>query len=882
MERKLSSGNQVVTTSVEIAKKEIDDRIEEILNKLYGVDSNKAFRCVNPQHPDKNASMGLDKTGNKKRAHCFACNCFYSSIDLIQLKYPTLEYRDLIMKGCEILGIPFEMSSSFSSSTGNNNAVKTALSVTLRDDVSLSEYLQKHNDYSDIFAELNQELLKSEKDLKYWCVTRGINIEVLKRYKIGKLSKLLGEKSKTAIEELLKSCHISSHYNYIIPFDNGYCQAMLDEEGRKNTTLGKYCKMKGRKQPLFNYSCLTSKPNDFVKIIFVTEGVLDALSVSSVSNKDVVAVCGVGLNTLTESIRHYCNSPKIVLIDGFDNDEAGNKAGEELKKLCESEKWIYYNKTNYDYKDYNEYLVNDKIGFAEYIEREFQGAVALADNTNLYPVEEEPLKVPTNEKEWQELKNSFNDYPAEKVILSLLIRYEHEALDELTALRVTSELFSSPVNAKIYKALCRNFAVLDCYSPDFMVSFLQINAGFKNRESIEIVHFFEKEVSNLRFKDWKQALRNFVDTLKQQATRRVYTHCAKSILETNQSKKDITEVKVAIREHQDKIEILNSEDNKRFDLDSFLDETVHKTVGNIEGLNTGFKKLDKMVSGLKEGSLFVIAGRPGMGKTAFGACIAENTATYALLGDDIMERGGSVLFISLEMGFEELYTRTLVRDMQQPLEEIRAKIQSGDQEELEAFNKTKNILKQRPMYYEVPTERTVEDLIVLIRKYHREKKIRVAVIDHLHLITSAGLSNRALELAKATALLKAIAIELKITILLLAQLNRGVENREDKRPVMSDLRDSGGVEENADIICFLYRPEYYNRAKKGTDIGECIVAKNRSGECGAISLKFRGECYLYSEAQDWEVQQMEERLNDQKEEKGLWCKSAPEKKKLFF
>lgn len=206
--------------------------------------------------------------------------------------------------------------------------------------------------------------------------------------------------------------------------------------------------------------------------------------------------------------------------------------------------------------------------------------------------------------------------------------------------------------------------------------------------------------------------------------------------------------------------------------------------------------------------------------------------------------------------------------MQQPLEEIRTKIQNGDKDEIHAFNKTKTMLKNRPMYYEVPTERTVEDLIVLIRKYHREKKIRVAVIDHLHLITSSGLSNRALELAKATALLKAIAIELKITIILLAQLNRGVEGREDKRPVMSDLRDSGGVEENADIICFLYRPEYYKRDNKAkTDIGECIVAKNRSGECGTVPLKFRGECYLYSEAQEWEIQEMKEKQQEELKEK---------------
>lgn len=379
--------NQIVTTSVEIVQKEIENRIEEVLSKLYGIEATNSFRCVNPQHNDKNASMGLDLTGSKKRAHCFACNCHYSSIDLIQLKYPTLEYRDLIMKGCELLGIPFEAnSSSFSSSTGlssNSETEQSSLSITLRDNTSVNEFLQNHSDYSDVFEKCNQELLKSGKDLKYWTVTRGITLEILRRFNIGK-------RCYGACDTMFPP-----HYKYIIPFDSGYCQGMLDEEGRKNTTLGRYCKLKGRKQPLFNYNCLMAKPDTFIKIIFVTEGVLDALSVASVSEHEVVALCGVGLNTLKESIRHYCNAPKIVLVDGLDNDEAGNKAGKELKQLCQDEHWIYCDKKQYDYKDFNEFLTNDKHKFAEYIEQSYQEALVIADNADFYPVE---YNMPKNEK----------------------------------------------------------------------------------------------------------------------------------------------------------------------------------------------------------------------------------------------------------------------------------------------------------------------------------------------------------------------------------------------------------------------------------------------------------------------------------------------------
>lgn len=244
----------------------------------------------------------------------------------------------------------------------------------------------------------------------------------------------------------------------------------------------------------------------------------------------------------------------------------------------------------------------------------------------------------------------------------MLIRYEYEALHELTALKVTSELFSSPLHILYYKAVCSNLSVLDCYSPEFVEDFLSGVGNISREDAGKTVCDYTEKAFALRFKDWRQALHEFVKILKEKTTRRIYTHLSKTIVNANYGEKDIEEIKKKIREHQDKIEILHREQDKAFDLDSFLDETVKKTVDNIEGLNTGYKKLDKMVSGLKEGSLFVIAGRPGMGKTAFGACVAENTATYSMYENEITERGGSVLFISLEMGFEELYTRTLVRD----------------------------------------------------------------------------------------------------------------------------------------------------------------------------------------------------------------------------
>ena len=255
--------------------------------------------------------------------------------------------------------------------------------------------------------------------------------------------------------------------------------------------------------------------------------------------------------------------------------------------------------------------------------------------------------------------------------------------------------------------------------------------------------------------------------------------------------------------------------------------------GQITGMPTGFYDLDEMILGLQKKTLVIVAGRPAMGKTTFAMDIAKNI-TKKLANDGDFKTAG--LIFSLEMSDE-----SLVEKMIASLGRIDChKMRKGDMEEND-FNKLANTVgnsKDWPLYIDQTPAITIHDIRAKARRIHKKHgSLAYVVIDYLQLIAPSqkGFS-RENEIAEISRALKALSKELDCPVIALSQLSRNVEQRANKRPVLSDLRESGQIEQDADLIVFVYRDEYYNIESKDKGIAELIIAKQRQGNVGVIRV----------------------------------------------
>ena len=261
-------------------------------------------------------------------------------------------------------------------------------------------------------------------------------------------------------------------------------------------------------------------------------------------------------------------------------------------------------------------------------------------------------------------------------------------------------------------------------------------------------------------------------------------------------------------------------------------ETRFHSKNSIVGLSTGFRDLDEITSGLQPGDLFIVAGRPSMGKTSFAFNIAENIA---------ISESKPVLVFSLEMPGEQLATRSissLARINQQSL-------RTGRLEEKDFPNliSAANILSEAPMFIDDTPGLSPTELRARARRVAKEQgNLALIMVDYLQLMHIPGskTENRTLEISEISRSLKLLAKELHTPVIALSQLNRSLEQRSDKRPVMSDLRESGAIEQDADLIAFIYRDEVYHSESKQKGMAEIIIAKQRNGPIGKVHLAFFG------------------------------------------
>lgn len=250
-------------------------------------------------------------------------------------------------------------------------------------------------------------------------------------------------------------------------------------------------------------------------------------------------------------------------------------------------------------------------------------------------------------------------------------------------------------------------------------------------------------------------------------------------------------------------------------------ELLHQNKGNTTGIPSGFVDLDKMTAGFQRNDLIIVAARPSVGKTAFALNIAQNVAVRAK---------ETVAIFSLEMSAAQLVQRMICAEANLDANVMRTGEFKGD-DDWAKLTMGIAALSEAEIYIDDTPGITVADIRAKCRRLKAEKGLGMIVIDYLQLIHGRGKAgeNRQQEVSEISRTLKQIARELEVPVIALSQLSRGVEQRQDKRPMMSDLRESGSIEQDADIVAFLYRDDYYNQETEKKNIIEIIIAKQRNG-----------------------------------------------------
>ena len=259
---------------------------------------------------------------------------------------------------------------------------------------------------------------------------------------------------------------------------------------------------------------------------------------------------------------------------------------------------------------------------------------------------------------------------------------------------------------------------------------------------------------------------------------------------------------------------------------------VSKSGGTVTGVPTGFTDLDYKTAGMQPSDLVIIAARPSMGKTAFVLNVAQNVC---------FKQGLSAVIFSLEMSKEQLFNRLLSLEARVDAQKIRtASMSDADWESI--IEGSEVIAKSKLIIDDTPGANNISELRSKCRKYRQEQGISLVIVDYLQLMSGNGhTDSKQQEVSEISRSLKALARELHVPVIALSQLSRKVEGRDDKRPMLSDLRESGAIEQDADVVMFLYRDEYYHKESEKKGIAELIIAKQRNGPTGTVELVWMPE-----------------------------------------
>ncbi len=430
------------------------------------------------------------------------------------------------------------------------------------------------------------------------------------------------------------------------------------------------------------------------------------------------------------------------------------------------------------------------------------------------------------------LRTMPNNIEAEKSVLGacFLSKYALEkACDSLT-----QEKFYDEKNGKIFSSIQK------LYESKTPLDLTTLTSDLQNRKILSEVGGVEYLTEILNFVPTAANVDYYIKSVEETALLRSLIETATAIASDGYDASD--DVNETIDDAERKI--LNIVKNRKTSEFKTIQEVVARTEANLEqlaeskgevtGLPTGWYDLDKLTAGLHENQLIIIAARPAMGKTAFALNLATNVA---------INTGKTVALFNLEMGAEQLATRII-----SSLGQIEGyKLQTGRllNDDWKRVNEAVSQLEDTNIFMDDTPGITIGEIRAKCRRLaSSEKGLGLVIIDYLQLISGGKNygTNRQQEVSDVSRTLKTMAMELNVPVIALAQLSRAVEGREDKRPLMSDLRESGSIEQDADIVAFLYRDDYYNkeaRNEDNTSISELIIAKHRNGPTATIELLFK-------------------------------------------
>ncbi len=423
-----------------------------------------------------------------------------------------------------------------------------------------------------------------------------------------------------------------------------------------------------------------------------------------------------------------------------------------------------------------------------------------------------------------------NDLMAEQAVLGSMLVDKDAVISAIEVLRADD--FYREDNKEIFAAM------YELYNAGKNIDMITVKDELTLRGTLERVGNIEYLSSLIDIVPTTSNIENYVRIVESKSTTRNMIKTANDILKMGYSGTE--EVDAIIEQSEKKIfDVLQNRNSQSYTpikeilIESFDNlEKLYQNKGKVSGIECGFTDLDNKISGLNAGDLIIVAARPAMGKSAFVLNIANYVAGY---------KNVPTLIFSLEMSKEQMANRILASEGE--VDSMKIKNGNLDSEDWLKLGEASSKLSEIPLYIDDKAGLTAAELRAKCRKAKLEKGIGLVIIDYLQLMEGSGKfnSSRQQDVSEISRSLKILAKELKIPVIALSQLSRANEGREDKKPMLSDLRESGAIEQDADIVMFIHREEYYKPDTEKKNMAEIIIAKNRSGSTGSIELTWLGQ-----------------------------------------
>ncbi len=422
-----------------------------------------------------------------------------------------------------------------------------------------------------------------------------------------------------------------------------------------------------------------------------------------------------------------------------------------------------------------------------------------------------------------------NDFEAEQAVISCMIF----DIDGITTgyEMLKAEDFYRPEHRVLFEA------IIDMYSNSQPVDVITLKNKLESMNMLSNVGGYEYIVDLYNIVSTSALIKQYADIVKEKSIRRKILKASKDI---NALTFDNTETIENIVNKVEKL-VEGIGDNNNLDdfspisqvLETSIEkiENLYKNKSKVTGIETGFIDFDMKTSGLQNSDFILIAARPSMGKTAF----VINIAQYAALHNNV-----TTAIFSLEMSKEQLVNRMICTEALIDAQKLR----TGDiaSEDWYKIAEAVSALSDAPIYIDDKSTITIPELRAKCRRLKKEKNLGLIVIDYLQLMNGSSKNeNRQQEISSISRSLKGLARELDLPVIALSQLSRAVEQRKPPKPMLSDLRESGAIEQDADLVCFLYRDEYYNPETEKRGQAEIIIAKQRNGSVGTVNLSWLGQ-----------------------------------------